>query len=67
MCSEGTRVSAQTHRLGRPLKPVVEAVDDGRVGEKCNSWLFQGAFKRPAPAVWGNGLWGSVGWSRAIL
>ena len=24
-------------------------------------------FKRPAPAVWGNGLWGSVGWSRAIL
>ena len=25
------------------------------------------AFKRPAPAVWGNGLWGSVGWSRAIL
>jgi hypothetical protein len=26
-----------------------------------------GAFKRPAPAVWGNGLWGSVGWGRAIL
>ncbi len=22
---------------------------------------FSGAFKRPAAAVWGNGLWGSVG------
>ncbi len=22
---------------------------------------FLGAFKRPAAAVWGNGLWGSVG------
>ena len=24
-------------------------------------------FKAPGPAVWGYGLWGSVGWDRAIF
>jgi len=28
---------------------------------KLGEGLLTGALKRPAPAVWGNGLWGSVG------
>jgi hypothetical protein len=33
------------------------ALTEGRAGRAA----ILRAFKRPAPAVWGNGLWGSVG------
>jgi hypothetical protein len=40
---------------------------ENRTGREGGEGCIFSAFKRPAPAVWGNGLWGSVGWSRAIL
>ncbi len=55
------QVCLAAHRFGRSrgLKSrlVKQAEDDkGRWGR-----LLSSAFKRPAAAVWGNGLWGSVG------
>ena len=47
MCSEGTLVSAQTHRLGRPLKPEVEAVDDGEGGGEVQFLIISGSLQAP--------------------
>lgn len=35
--------------------------------EEGNLSLQLFIFKAPGPAVWGYGLWGSVGWDRAIF
>jgi hypothetical protein len=59
-----TDVSLRTHT--RPIRRRRQCARWPNGGEEGGVVDF-GAFKRPAPAVWGNGLWGSVGWGRAIL
>jgi hypothetical protein len=75
-------VSGQTHTrvgttaLGCPV-PKFIGPQVGRF-RRCHAavnraWKLEqpcdllGFFKAPGPAVWGYGLWGSVGWDRAIL
>jgi hypothetical protein len=60
VCRQHHCVSANTQSsAGEELKKsFLEGVDQRRRGRKTKNYL---AFKRPAPAVWGNGLWGSVG------
>ena len=59
--NEVSRPRVARSELGVPAflgDPIPGAI---RESEVRLEWLFFRAFKRPAPAVWGNGLWGSVG------
>jgi hypothetical protein len=58
-CQEGTNQCAGSHAVSPGTRgPKLRL--SGKKGETDGLNLPQ-AFKRPAPAVWGNGLWGSVG------
>ena len=62
--ANGPRLCSRAHSLREDslkteLQRIIcgESEKGGGVIEASIWW----AFKRPAPAVWGNGLWGSVG------
>jgi len=50
-----TTVSRGTHIRTRIVATGISRTEEGGL------LMIALAFKRPAPAVWGNGLWGSVG------